>query len=74
MANTDVQTQIGGKWKLERSENFDEFLKEIGELCFIYYYFLLLSLFHIYLVVSYFEVMLLIMQLPQHKKILQNIL
>lgn len=31
MAIADVESQLGGKWKLDRSENFDDFLKEIGE-------------------------------------------
>lgn len=30
MALEEIQTQLGGKWKLDRSENFDEFLKELG--------------------------------------------
>jgi hypothetical protein len=33
MALEEIKLQLGGKWKLDRSENFDEFLKELGE-CF----------------------------------------
>lgn len=31
MALQEIQSQICGKWKLDRSENFDEFLKELGK-------------------------------------------
>lgn len=31
MALEEIQSQLGGKWKLDRSENFDEFLKELGK-------------------------------------------
>lgn len=34
MALEEIKLQLGGKWKLDRSENFDEFLKELGK-CFI---------------------------------------
>lgn len=30
MALEEIKSQLGGKWKLDRSENFDEFLKELG--------------------------------------------
>ncbi|XP_052073931.1 cellular retinoic acid-binding protein 2-like [Mytilus californianus] len=30
MALDEIKAQICGKWKLDRSENFDEFLKELG--------------------------------------------
>lgn len=30
MALEEIKEQLGGKWKLDRSENFDEFLKELG--------------------------------------------
>ena len=35
MALEEIQSKLGGKWKLDRSENFDEFLKELG--MYIYY-------------------------------------
>ena len=36
----DISVKIGGKWALDRSENFDEALKEMGNdmhtlLCFL---------------------------------------
>ncbi|XP_052072546.1 sodium/calcium exchanger regulatory protein 1-like [Mytilus californianus] len=30
MALEEIKSELGGKWKLDRSENFDEFLKELG--------------------------------------------
>lgn len=36
MALEDIQTVLGGKWKLDRSENFDEFLKELGKSKLLY--------------------------------------
>lgn len=30
MALEEIKSQLCGKWKLDRSENFDEFLKELG--------------------------------------------
>ncbi|KAK6183732.1 hypothetical protein SNE40_002468 [Patella caerulea] len=30
MALEEIKTKFGGKWKLDRSENFEEFLKEMG--------------------------------------------
>ncbi|XP_071092731.1 sodium/calcium exchanger regulatory protein 1-like [Haliotis cracherodii] len=30
MALEEIKTMFAGKWKLDRSENFDEFLKEMG--------------------------------------------
>lgn len=31
MALDEIKAQICGKWKLDRSENFDDFLKELGK-------------------------------------------
>ena len=36
MALEEIKSQLGGKWKLDRSENFDEFLKELGKSNYIY--------------------------------------
>ncbi|XP_021374330.1 cellular retinoic acid-binding protein 2-like isoform X2 [Mizuhopecten yessoensis] len=30
MAMDEIHAELGGKWKLDRSENFDEVLKELG--------------------------------------------
>ncbi|XP_033747826.1 cellular retinoic acid-binding protein 2-like isoform X2 [Pecten maximus] len=30
MALDEIRAELGGKWKLDRSENFDEVLKELG--------------------------------------------
>ncbi|XP_060074484.1 cellular retinoic acid-binding protein 2-like [Ylistrum balloti] len=30
MALEEIRAELGGKWKLDRSENFDEVLKELG--------------------------------------------
>jgi hypothetical protein len=43
MALEEIKSQLCGKWKLDRSENFDEFLKELGKSLFttlIYTYFI----------------------------------
>ena len=37
MALDEIKEQLGGKWKLDRSENFDEFLKELGKHFFFIY-------------------------------------
>lgn len=35
MALDEIKSELGGKWKLDRSENFDDFLKELGEHFFL---------------------------------------
>ena len=33
MAMDDIKNRFVGKWKLHRSENFEDFLGECGKLC-----------------------------------------
>lgn len=37
MALEEIKSQLCGKWKLDRSENFDEFLKELGKFLFMFF-------------------------------------
>lgn len=30
----EIKSKIGGKWELDRSENFEEALEEMGKICF----------------------------------------
>ena len=33
MSSDEIKAKFGGKWKVYKSENFDELLKDIGKFC-----------------------------------------
>ena len=33
MSSDEINAKFGGKWKVYKSENFDEFLKDVGKFC-----------------------------------------